>query len=1270
MLDITSDDIARLDDEKLRSLVGLLCEAEVRRHGLSVSAVTWGGNQNAADGGLDVRVALPTDAEISRFIPRHATGFQVKKPDMPRNAILTEMCPSGTIRPVIADLANHSGAYIIVSSGSSTSDIMLKNRLAAMVKAVKGLANRDSLLLDFYDRTRIATWVRDHPGLIVWVREAVGQAIKGWHSYGAWAYSPGGVNDEYLLDNQLRLHTGKLEATGDGISAIEGIQRIRGLLSQPKSIVRLIGLSGVGKTRLLQALFDDRVGEQSLDPALAFYANLADEPDPQPTALASTLIATHTRAVLIVDNCSSDLHLRLGELCRDIRSNVSVITVEYDIRDDDPEGTEVFELKPSSIDLIKKLVGRRFPGVSEVDRETIAEFSGGNARIAFALASGIGLYGTIAGLNDYELFKRLFQQSHGDNEPLFLAAQACSLVYSFNGEDVSGGDAAELINLGAMVGKTASEIYRNIAELYRRDLVQKRGVWRAILPHAIANRLAVLALQNIPFDVIKLHVIEGNSSRLLKSFSRRLGFLHASQEAVTIVKAWLAVDGLLGDVANLDQLGRSMFDDVAPVDPEAALSTLERAMACADVAMIWQIFKHYINTIRKIAYDALYFERCVTLLVKLAEADRGNDLSDEPQDVIVSLFHIVLSGTHATIEQRLSVARSLIQSESPDRRGIGSKAISALLKGWPFTTHYNFDFGARSRNYGYWPRSSADRKHWYGTVLRSVEMLAGAGEPVGSEVRAKLAEQFRGLWALGDICDELEHACHAIAGQQFWREGWIAVRTTMYFDSNRFDPSISARLSVLAELLRPKNLAQKVRAIVLTPGHVQVSPDNYMLDSAFPSIDIHLRAELAAQSLGAEVALDEWTFGELLPELVASNSGRLWSFGRGLLEGAEWPKEIWCRLVKQLAVTPENQRSIWVLSGYLNGVYEGDRNLANAFLDEAVHDLTLAQFFPQLQVSIGLDRAGIVRLYDSLGLENCPIWAYKALGDGRISECLSGPDIRRLLLKIAAIPSGFEVAVYILQMRLYLDQDSKREHAPEIIDVGQEFLKQLTFTWRDVQDDYRLGEIAKACLVGSNGARIADELLRNLDEATSICNAHAHDYHLLVEAIVSVQPVVVLNRFLGGSKAEGERVVQFFHRIRLNGNDPLSSISQRILLEWCDQQGTSRYPTVAAVITAFEPVTVSEPPKWSNLALHILNRAPDRIKVLKQYSRQLRPTEWSDSPAAILETNSKLLEDLMNYPDRVVVGFIAEEKVRLVKELQAARILETQCDTARDQRFE
>ena len=577
MFEITADDIAQLNDEDLRALVGRLCESEMRRRGISPSCVTWGGNQNAGDGGVDVRAALPPHVESEGFIPRPNTGFQVKAEDTPPSRILSEMRPHGMLRSAIRELADQSGSYIIVSSKGSISDVALRNRREAMAQGISDLPNANSLHLDFYDRKRLETWLRDHTGTVLWVRERIGKSLQAWSAYGPWSNEPGGPGSEYLLDNELRIKTHRQTAK-PSLSAIEGIQNIRDVLRNPRGIVRLVGLSGVGKTRLLQALFDDRLGEHSLDPSLVIYTDLVNIPNPQPAALVSELIDTDKRAILAVDNCPPDLHQHLSEACRSDRSPLSLITVEYDIQEDQPEGTEVFVLEAASANLTQELIGHRFPELSQLDARRIADFSGGNARIAIALAARIDKDESIAKLSDQVLFGRLFHQRHQPDEALLSAAQALSLVYSFEGENVSNNEGDELSPLGALIGMTAQEMFKHSAELERRGLVQRRGRMRAVLPHAIANRLAAMGLQNIPPGGVESCFKHNARERLLKSFSKRLGYLSDSVQARSIVSGWLSPGGMLEKPEELNDLGYAIFLNIAPVEPERALSALERSL--------------------------------------------------------------------------------------------------------------------------------------------------------------------------------------------------------------------------------------------------------------------------------------------------------------------------------------------------------------------------------------------------------------------------------------------------------------------------------------------------------------------------------------------------------------------------------------------------------------------------------------------------------------------------------------------------------------------
>jgi hypothetical protein len=63
------------------------------------------------------------------------------------------------------------------------------------------------------------------------------------------------------------------------------------------------------------------------------------------------------------------------------------VTIEYDIRDDLPDGTTCYRLEGSSGEVIAKLLRRHYQALSDLDIDKIVEFSDGNARVAFALAS-------------------------------------------------------------------------------------------------------------------------------------------------------------------------------------------------------------------------------------------------------------------------------------------------------------------------------------------------------------------------------------------------------------------------------------------------------------------------------------------------------------------------------------------------------------------------------------------------------------------------------------------------------------------------------------------------------------------------------------------------------------------------------------------------------------------------------------------------------------------------------------------------------------------
>ena len=608
------------------------------------------------------------------------------------------------------------------------------------------------------------------------------------------------------------------------------IARLRSLLSVPQGVVRLTGVSGTGKTRLLEALFDCRIGDQPLDPAQAVYVDIGHEP-PVPSAaqLANRLVAEGKRTILVIDNCPRDTHDTLAPICAAPNSQLSLITVDLDIREDRPGGTGVFRLQNASEAVIEALIERRYPHLSQAICRRIADFSGGNSRIANLAAQQVGPNANIADLGDEKLFEKLFHQNRQVDLDLQQAAEALSLLYSFHGEALDG-DYAELPLLASCAGVHTVDLYRAVAELQRREIIQARGPWRAIVPQPIGNWLAKRALQNMPAPLIADAVWNRENARSLKSFTHRLSYLHDSPGAKAIAVSWLGIDGPLGSLCRPNPLWVDITHNLAPVAPEAALALVEHWVMTTELReLIQRAYPHWHSfryLLRKLAYFSEYFPRAVLVMVRLIHAEMAAKGSDTEAQDLEQLFWAKLAGTQASPRRRLDVVEELLSQQDAAVQGLGLIALRGMLRGGPVSSSHDFSFGGYAIDFGWWPRSPSDYQEWYGGALSIAMRLALSDDPHRKVARRLIAEEnFRDLWRFGRVVDLLEKAALELASQEYWPEGWVAVRRTRVWDAERMEADLLERLQTLEGRLAPDGLADRIRIYVLTPGARPQTPN-------------------------------------------------------------------------------------------------------------------------------------------------------------------------------------------------------------------------------------------------------------------------------------------------------------------------------------------------------------------------------------------------------------------------------------------------------------
>lgn len=1096
--------------------------------------------------------------------------------------------------------------------------------------------------------------------IIELLRNSIGQSMYGWKDYGNWANPRGTLEEEYLLDEHIRLYNNASYRSG-GVSAIEGINELRSILHQTSTSIRLVGLSGVGKTRLLQALFDERIGNNSLLKSQVIYCDIGDSPNPDPRNIAEFLIANKTTAILAIDNCPPDLHRRLTALCATVNSSVSLITIEYDVRDDQPEETEVFYLESASIALIEKVICRRFSHVNPVDARTIAEFSGGNARIAIALANTIGKSEDLADLRDEDLFLRLFEQRNKTNTSLLKVAEACALVYSFDGQV----EADELKLLGSLVRVDVDEMYGNISELIRRDLVQRRSRWRAVLPQAIANRMAKRAIENIPLSKICNMFEKESSPRLLTSFSRRLGYLHESDIAREISKRWLSENGLLRDVNNFNDIGIRLFTNIAPINQELTLSSIERMKTLEESNEFFsrqnKYYNEFVRIIISLAYDSDLFTRSAKLLCLFALTERPDENYNSIRHQLKSLFYMKLSGTHATAEQRLQIIAGLVESDIQEELELGLLLLDAALEAWHFSSYNRFEFGARPRNYGLLPKSHEDVKQWYKLFIEYTVSLIVSEHSAMSEVKELLANKFRGLWIKAFVYEELELATKQVSNKFAWREGWIAIRTTKKFDGENMDTAVLQRLDSLESMLKPKGLLEKAKLYALTYGNSLDLLD--AVEEQDTSSD-YIRLGEMTRSIGCDVAKNNKILKNLLPVILSKEGPRLFCLGQGLADGCSDIEKMWFDFCEQLFLLEESKRKYEVLRGFLSSISVKNNVALEKLLDESITNKLLASVYPCLQTSVEITVSGVERLKQSLRFGAAPIWQYGNLAYSNFHKTVTDSDLCGLFRLIASTQEGALLVIKILHSILY-----RRAEASEIIvSMGREVILKYQFSQKDNKGgsfDCQISELIKSCFAAESTFESAKFLCNNLATALVNNDIDLMGYHYTFKAMVESHPVAVINVFL-------EKEIESDYRWRLSEIKKfiIAHLDDKLILNWCEDSPETRYLLVATNMIPFRKNEEKDVLEWTPLALAFIARYPDPILILKEFSLALRPTSLDDSRADIMEPRLKLIIELKQHNNSDVANWALIEEKALVEEIKHDRQVERERKQEWDERFE
>ncbi|CNI50768.1 hypothetical protein [Yersinia intermedia] len=1281
IFDIEKDELLRLSDTQLEELIARLAEAEVASHGHSPACVNWSGSITAPDGGIDIHVQVPVDQLNTGFLARPDTVFQAKKHKMPKAAIEKEMGSGKALSSTISEQARRQGSYVIVSLGDDCSPPGKAERLKAMRDAVENDPNSGNIHLDFYDRSKLVQWLRQHPSVMLWVKDKLGQGYSGWQPYGAWSNPPQEIADTLISAPGVTVTLPSEK--GQKLNIGDAIDPMRDLIRSTNKAVRITGLSGVGKTRIVQALFDETVGKNALDRTAAVYVDTGAGPEPSATAMLDRLIAEGRRAIMILDNCPSELHSSLASKVSAAGGKVSLITIEYDIRDDKPQTTKVIHIEAVGPEVAEQLLIRRFPDIGQSNARRIARFADGNARVSLAIAERVEEGESLAQLSDTQLFNRLFEQRNHPDDDLREQAEILSLVYSFSVSNPEVGH-KELEVLGSLSGYSQSQLFRSVKKLLDRHVVQQRAHWRAILPHAIANKLAASALDSIPVDQLRSVFEASGHQRLLMSFAHRLGLLHDHPMAKEIVEAWLQPKGLLGQISKLDDVSARMLNFIAPVAPEALLELIEEELTTSDFESMKSRYNPQrttiINLLQLLAYESSDFERCIRLLICIADHESASNNYDSARNKITRFFQPYLSGTHAFLEQRVTIMNECLVSDMAGRRALGLKMLETALGGPPWTGFGINEFGARPRDYGFRPNYD-ELVEWRSAFIDVAVRLGTSGIPdLEDNARLILANKFRWIWRQEGVRAKLIDATRKLHAYRPWGEGWKAVRSTINFFHTKskgkkdLEP-LPEMLAALERELEPNDLVPAIMACVLSKGR-----DNWVLNADFdherPNKFGKIREMLEAKALqlGQDFAASNHKLDELGPNLfLRDGMPYRVAFGRGLAKGAYDLRADWQQLVAQLDLQHKLQSGFSVFGGFIEETHSVDSALAQELLNQCAQHPELRHELVNLHpwrefTEIDLDRC--MALLDDPDIRplmyEAILWReqYSNLPESRVLALA-----RRLLSK----PNGDEVVLDALSMRLHGKEEAVDTLGYDLRLVGlRAAILKFKRDHSNPSDsmDYDMAHVVGSTLRFDGNEAEKQEWLNTIFAVVDEQYGYIHSFENAIGITAALMPESFLSRVFEGTEEQQQRRLHFI-RHDDSCQSPLAKIDVGVLINWCRAKDDSRiWASVATGINLWSNDGEQGVIYLQDDALRLLEASSEPRAVLESFAERITPSSWSGSRANVMQPRVEAIGQLVKHERADISEAARTVYEKLIDSVEREKEREQREDEEREQRFE
>ena len=476
------------------------------------------------------------------------------------------------------------------------------------------------------------------------------------------------------------------------------------ILTEPYRLIQFMGLSGIGKSRMIFEIF------HGIDNSNNYYCSNASD-DRLLNELSTFLRERmNEEGVIVLDDCNGDAFSKISKLRLEINTKYKIIGI-YNDTEDIVRERGVNQLYLNRRDLLDSVnqyiqdqIGLLGNQAENIVRQ-IQDISDGFPVVAIKAIQSYRENSVTNLMNEDELWKKMcgYQSLTVDER---VALQSLSLFEPLGYEQEFARD-YQMVKYNENITPfdynhlKIDDIFEKLVKSYKnKELIEINSCWLLVRPLPLAVWLVGQWFRNCgqnrfvqvlnDLDAIQE---QAQANRMKRALCKRIQNMQDNEKAKYLFERLMAVGAPFHyEEVVCSDFGSQLFLAISTVNPVAVTNCLYDVVMPQSIDWTKNIKgdvrRNYIWCLERLSMPETTFRKAALLLAKFSLAE-NESWANNATGQLLQLFHVALSGTETTLRQRLDVIEEL--------RTLGDEYIPIVLK----VIDSAFSYSHFSRNAGY-----------------------------------------------------------------------------------------------------------------------------------------------------------------------------------------------------------------------------------------------------------------------------------------------------------------------------------------------------------------------------------------------------------------------------------------------------------------------------------------------------------------------------------------------------------------------------------------